>query len=151
MKQVFGVVLPEKKREEDMLRNLIYLFIIILLIILYQMHFLHFIMYFSKYFLGFFHLRVSEKISSGTIIKFIMENWNKIKLNWWKPIKDLLRFIKNVPKCFITHRHPTKFSWEHCYICQKKSILRDWRHVKKIENLGNKLITFWKYGKLELN
>ena len=103
-----------------MLRNLIYLFIIILLIILYQMHFLHFIMYFSKYFLGFFHLRVSEKISSGTIIKFIIENWNKIKLNWWKPIKDLLRFIKNVPKCFITHRHPTKISWEHCYICQKK-------------------------------
>ena len=65
---MFGVVLLEKKREEDMLGNLIYLFIIILLIILYQMHFLHFIMCFSKYFLDFFHLRVKEKISSGTII-----------------------------------------------------------------------------------
>ena len=37
------------------------------------------------------------------------------------------------------------------YLSKKKSILRDWRHVEKIENLGNNLITFWKYGKLELN
>ena len=39
LKQAFGVVLVEKRREEDMLRNLIYSFIIILLILLHQMHF----------------------------------------------------------------------------------------------------------------
>ena len=39
---MFGAVLVEKRREEDMSRNLIYLFIIILLIILYQMPFFTF-------------------------------------------------------------------------------------------------------------
>ena len=68
LKQVFGVVLVESRREEDMLKNLIYLFIIILLIILYQMHFLHFIMYLSEYFLDFFHLRLIENILSSTIM-----------------------------------------------------------------------------------
>ena len=61
-KQVFRVVLVENRREEDMLSNLIYLFIVTLLIILYQMHSLHFIMHFSEYFLDFFHLRLIEKI-----------------------------------------------------------------------------------------
>ena len=65
---MFGVVLVEKRREEDMLRNFIYLFIIILLIILYQIisnfHFLHYIMYLSEYFLDFFHLRLIEKRSA---------------------------------------------------------------------------------------
>ena len=65
---MFGVVLVKKRRQEDMLRNLIYLFIIILLIILYQMHFSHFIMYLSEYFLDFFHLRVIEKILSSTVM-----------------------------------------------------------------------------------
>ena len=68
MKQVFGLVLVEKRREEDMLRNLIHLFIIILLIILHQMYFLHFIMYLSEYLLDFFHLMLIEKILSSTIM-----------------------------------------------------------------------------------
>ena len=41
------------------------------------------------------------------------------------------------------HSNHTKISWEHCFICQKKQT----EGLKACKNL----ITFWKYGKLELN
>ena len=47
--------------------------------------------------------------------------------------------------------YPTKISWEHSLVI-KKNILRGLKHVKKwLKNLADNLITFWKYGKLELN
>ena len=70
------MVLVEKEREEDMLRKgkrrryvkKFNLFIIIIFIILHQMHFVHFTMYLSEYFLDFFHFRLIEKILSRTIM-----------------------------------------------------------------------------------
>ena len=49
------------------------------------------------------------------------------------------------------HSYPTKISWEHCFICQKKHTEGLKTCKKLLENLANNLITFWKYGKLELN
>ena len=49
------------------------------------------------------------------------------------------------------HSYPTKISWEHYYICQKKHTEGLKTYKKLLENLENNLITFWRYGKLELN
>ena len=49
------------------------------------------------------------------------------------------------------YSYPTKISWEHCFICQKKHTEGLKTCKKLLENLANNLITFWKYGKLELN
>ena len=49
------------------------------------------------------------------------------------------------------HSYPTKTSWEHCFICQKKHTEGLKTCKKLLENLVNNLITLWKYGKLELN
>ena len=49
------------------------------------------------------------------------------------------------------HSYPTKISWEHCSICQKKNTEGMKTRKKLLENLENNLIKFWKYGKLELN
>ena len=47
--------------------------------------------------------------------------------------------------------YPTKVSWEHCFICQTKHTegLKTCKIL--LENLANNVITFWTYGKLELN
>ena len=49
------------------------------------------------------------------------------------------------------HSYPTKILWEHCFICQKthNEGLKTCKKLSK--NLAKNLITFWKYGKLELN
>ena len=50
------------------------------------------------------------------------------------------------------HSYPTKISWEHCFVCQKKKLTERLKTCTKLlENLANNLITFWKYGKLKLN
>ena len=49
------------------------------------------------------------------------------------------------------HSYPTKISWEYCSICQEKHTEGLKTCKKLLENLENNLITFWKYGKLELN
>ena len=49
------------------------------------------------------------------------------------------------------HSYPTKILWEHCFICQKTHT-EGLKTCKKLsKNLAKNLITFWKYGKLELN
>ena len=49
------------------------------------------------------------------------------------------------------HSYPTKISQEYCSICQQKHTEGLKTCKKLLENLENNLITFWKYGKLELN
>ena len=49
------------------------------------------------------------------------------------------------------HSYPTKISWEHYFICQKKHTEGLKTCKKLLEYLANNLIAFWKYGKLKLN
>ena len=49
------------------------------------------------------------------------------------------------------HNHPTKISWEDCFVCRKKHTEGLKTCKKLLENYANNSTTFQKDGKLELN